>query len=228
MVIILANAFLLHYNRQTIPETFAFTKQGKHQTFIVLPQASIISVPQTQSIRILINSLFHNCKLAHSMLMELGEQEVAGTSDVLVRYTHAREQKRKYMKILGAYYLSNISVDPMCRSKQDISSKVKSQYVFPLRDRHNVNLGVAIKSGWVRRQQCSGQYYKMRYWKLTTCNGKTILLINDLQVSSLLLPSATSLHVQQFHKLRSHGSTGLRLCTNSTVRILLIKDVPVS
>ena len=45
--------------------------------------------------------------------------EVAGIPDAYLYDTHIPESewKVRYMKILAAYYLKNISVDPMCCSK---------------------------------------------------------------------------------------------------------------
>lgn len=58
----------------------------------------------------------HVYKLVYSTRMVFGEQEVAGTPEALLRYMHTREWE-KHMKILRAYYLSNISGDPMCCGK---------------------------------------------------------------------------------------------------------------
>lgn len=70
--------------------------------------------------------------------MELGE--VAGIPDVLVRYNHARKLEIKHRKFWEAYNLRTFMEDPMDYSKQAISSQMKSQCAFPLKNKHSVNL----------------------------------------------------------------------------------------
>lgn len=60
-----------------------------------------------------------NCKFNQLYVDGTWRAEVADAQDayLYIRYTDAREWTVKHMESLGAYYLRNISVDPMCCSK---------------------------------------------------------------------------------------------------------------
>lgn len=62
-----------------------------------------------------------------------------------------------------------------------------------------MHVGVAVRSGWLSRQQALvNQYYRRRNWKPTYAIAKQ-LLINHLWMSCQLFSSAV------FDKLRGHG-----------------------
>lgn len=147
--------FFLYHIKQTPPETFASTSRDSIK----------LSLSCLRSLSTLCYNLVHRHLVISSFHITVNWSlhtdgtwwvEVAGIPDVLVRYKHARKLEIKHRKFGEAYNLSTFLEDPMGYSKQAISSKVKSQCAFPLKNRHNVNPWVAIRSDWLWRQYGSG------------------------------------------------------------------------
>lgn len=173
-ILLFWQTFFLYHIKQTPPETFAFTSRDSIKLSLSCLR-SLSTLCYNLVHRDFVISSFHltvNWSTSHWWNLVSGN---SGIPDVLVRYKHARKLEIKHRKFGGAYNLSTFLEDPMGYSKQAISFNMKSQCAFPLKNRHNVNPWVAIKSDWLWRQYGSGLYYRMRHLEAHTYNGKTIV-----------------------------------------------------